>query len=92
MTTWYDRARAVILSIHADLPADATLAERKKALRENYPFHPSMSWPRKAWQKARRDYFARVVRAPEYAARSQSQIPEKHLSPLERMMQKGQQK
>lgn len=85
MKTWYQMAKAEIAIIHANLPETATLAERKHALRpENRPYQFVVtSWGRKQWQRAQREYLAR------YGAKSDSEVPRKHLSPLERMMAKS---
>jgi hypothetical protein len=56
---WHDRAWQAIEKMHAALPPDATLAERKKALTAAYPFGERRHFPFKAWCKARRQYLAR---------------------------------
>lgn len=77
---WSAAARRVIAEIHARLPANATLAERKAALRAGYPFGERAMWPYKAWLKAQRAYLARYAGPPAKPI---------HLSPLERIMQKA---
>lgn len=56
---WSRMARETIAKIHASLPEDATLAERKRALKDGYPFGEREYWPYKAWCKAKRKYLAR---------------------------------
>ena len=82
MSTWGDIARARIVAVHASLPTTATLAERRAALRAAYPFGERRYWPYRAWCKAQRAYLAR------YATNDQA-VPERHLSPLERLMRRG---
>lgn len=57
--SWYDKARAVIGEVHVTLPKDASLSERKKALRDAYPFGPREYHPYKMWCKAQREYLAK---------------------------------
>ena len=82
MSTWGDIARARIAEVHASLPETATLAVRRAALRSAYPFGVRRFWPYRAWCKAQRAYLA------SYTASGQA-VPERHLSPLERLMRKG---
>lgn len=58
---WSERAREVIGQVHARLPADATIKERKAALKEAYPFGEREYWPYKAWCKAQREYLAKCA-------------------------------
>lgn len=85
MTTWREEAEAEIARLVADLPADATIAERKAALRpDNRPYKFVVtSWGRKSWQRAQREYLAK------FGPKSDAEIPARHLSPLERMMAKA---
>lgn len=55
--TWRQDAAVIIAQATRDLPADATLQDRKRAVDAAFPgcWHGT-SWPRKAWQAARRDY------------------------------------
>lgn len=57
--TWHDQAWMAIEAVHRALPETATLAERKKALKDAYPFGERAYWPYKAWCKARRQYLAK---------------------------------
>lgn len=57
MLEWSKEARRLIGEVHASLPADATLAQRKTAIREAFPDSwRGYSWLYKAWLKARKDY------------------------------------
>lgn len=67
---WHDRCWQVIGEVHASLPADATLAQRKRALHDAYPFGERRYFPYKAWCKARRQYLAKYEPSkpiPEHA-------------------------
>lgn len=58
--SWRGAAEAIIGRVHANLPADADLASRKKALRQARPYEFSQtSWGRKVWQKAQRSYLVK---------------------------------
>lgn len=59
MGVWATRSWEVIWAVHATLPQDATIADRKKALAEAYPFGAKSHFPYKAWCKARREYLAK---------------------------------
>lgn len=81
--TWLEEARATISKVDAALPADADLATRKRALRAACPNRFRVtSWGRKVWPKACNEYLRRFDNSP-------AAIPEKHLSPLERMMRRA---
>lgn len=57
MIEWSKEARRLIGEVHAKLPADATMAQRKAAIRDSFPDSwRGASWPYKAWLKARKDY------------------------------------
>lgn len=59
MSVWRQRARDLIAKLTADLPADATLAERRKALwGKGYPAHGSTRWGKKMWGSEVRKYLA----------------------------------
>lgn len=80
--TWYDSAAAIIAKVHADLPPDADLKAREKALRAvAWQAHQGTSWGKKTWARARRDYLEKHG-LPKRAAK----MP---LSPLERLMEKN---
>lgn len=56
---WHDRCWQRIAEIHATLPENATLKERKEALKNAYPFGERKYWPYKAWLKARCQYLSK---------------------------------
>lgn len=56
MGRWSERARETIAQVDAVLPPDAGFAERRKAIRDAYPFGERAYWPYKAWCKAVRAY------------------------------------
>ncbi|MFL5900918.1 MAG: hypothetical protein ACJ75S_06930 [Solirubrobacterales bacterium] len=80
MGSWSDMAQETIQRVHASLPDDATLEQRKKAIDDAYPFGERKYSPYKTWLKARRSYLAR------YGHKSRSAPPE---SPMERMMRRA---
>lgn len=59
MARWSDQARAAIARIHAAMPDGATPADRKRALRENYPFAARSGFAYKAWLREQKKYLAR---------------------------------
>lgn len=80
--SWMESARQLIDIIDAQLPADADLAARRKALRENaWRLHQGTSWGKKVWSKAAREYLERHG----LPRKTPPPIAE-HLSPLERLM------
>lgn len=57
---WSKEARRIIAERHKTLPPDATIADRKKAIRDAFPDSwRGASWPYKAWLKARKEYLER---------------------------------
>lgn len=59
MSYWRARAQDLILSLVAELPDDATLADRKKALwGKGYNAHGNTSWGRKMWGAEVRKHLA----------------------------------
>ena len=82
MTSWYDKAREVIQTLDESMPADLPIEERKKAVFDAYPFVQRRYFPYRMWCKAQKEYLARYQK-------SDAAIPEKHLSPLERMMKRA---
>lgn len=84
MGYWLESARAAIKKAHVNIPDDATLEERKKAIFDAYPFGPRQYHPYKMWCRAQKEYLRR------YQA-SDADIPRAHLSPLERMMRRAKQ-
>ena len=51
---WVERSVEIIRATLAGLPAGASPKEKKRALREAYPFGERENWPYKAWLKAQR--------------------------------------
>jgi hypothetical protein len=81
--TWRDEAVAIIGQVHADLPADADVKARKRALNAACPHHfRSTSHGRKTWGKAATAYLLKHGMKPRGSATI-------HLSPLERLMAKA---
>jgi hypothetical protein len=64
MATWTERAWQRIDEVHRSLPAGATLEERRRALREAYPFGMRAMHPYKAWCAAQKKYLARYDKRP----------------------------
>jgi hypothetical protein len=59
MSRWIDQARARVREVTRDLPAEATLPQRRKALRAaGSLFHGGTYWGRKQWGRAVREYLA----------------------------------
>lgn len=81
--SWLDSAQRTIDEVHASLPADATLEERIKALKDAYPFGERAHHPYKMWLKAQRQYLCRYEPKTET-----KRFP---LSPLERLMRRAHQ-
>lgn len=85
MIDWQKSASHVIGEVHRNLPADADLATRKKALRAARPWEfASTSWGKKVWAKHSRKYLERFGLSPLKATAVQE-----HMSPLERLMAKA---
>lgn len=85
MINWQATASHTIGEVHRNLPADADLATRKRALRAARPWEfASTSWGRKVWAKHSRKYLEKFG-LPSKKAKA----VEDHLSPLERMMAKA---
>lgn len=78
---WRGQAQAVIDRVHAGLPHDATLAERKNAVDAAYPFGQRAYFPYKMWIKVRRGYLAKFG----YTPHSKKLVE----TPLERLMRRG---
>lgn len=57
---WQHMASQAIERVHASLPEDATVADRKRALRAAASeFHGGTSWGKKVWAKHSKRYLAR---------------------------------
>lgn len=63
--TWLERWAIRIHEAVKDLPDNATLKERTKAVDDARPCFGGTSWPKKAWQAARRDYLMRYGYEPK---------------------------
>ena len=60
MSVWRDRARRLIAKLTADLPEDASLTERRKALRgKGFEAHQGTVWGRRMWGQEVRKYLGR---------------------------------
>lgn len=60
MSVWRQRARDLITKLTADLPADATLSQRRKALwGKGWEAHQGTCWGKKMWGREVRAYLAR---------------------------------
>lgn len=81
MSHWSETARQVIQSVHRELPDNATLAERVKAIDEAYPFGLRAFSPYKTWLRVRREYLCRFGYQPKGKPLVES--------PMERMMRKA---
>jgi hypothetical protein len=85
MIDWQNTASSVIGEVDRNLPAEADLATRKRALRAARPgVFGSTSWGRKVWAKHSRKYLEKFGLPPLKA-----KAVEDHLSPLERMIAKA---
>ncbi|PKR56327.1 hypothetical protein [Thalassospira lohafexi] len=77
--SWYMSAQSHIAKVHEDLPDGCSFEDRKKALKDAYPFGPRSMYPYKAWCKAQREYLAKF--------RPQKDIPP---TPLEQAINSAQ--
>ena len=68
MGMWADVAKQTIDRVHSELPATATLAERKAAMRAAYPFGEREYSPYKTWCKNQREYLRRFEPMTEKTA------------------------
>lgn len=74
--SWIDDARRNIAVVDRELSADASLPERRKALRRAGPaFHGGTYWGRKQWGKACREYLERHGQPPRFAAAKPEDSP-----------------
>lgn len=56
---WAEEARAAIARAHLSMPEGVTPKERKRALRDAYPFGARSGWAYKAWLREQKKYLAR---------------------------------
>lgn len=60
MSRWAEAARHLIGKVHSGLPEDASLKDRRRALRAVGPgFHGGTYWGRKVWGREVRKYLER---------------------------------
>lgn len=72
---WQAAAKAFIADIDASLPPDATLPQRRSALRKRAgEFHMGTSWGKKVWSKHCRIYLERHGQLPR-RLRDQPTLP-----------------
>ncbi|MCA0944064.1 hypothetical protein LCM08_03990 [Salipiger pacificus] len=69
--TWREDAAEIIAEATRDLPKNMPLAERTKIVDAARPFWGGCSWPRKAWQAARRDYLVKFGYRPRTKAQAE---------------------
>jgi hypothetical protein len=60
----YTDSKAIIAKVHASLPPDISMKDRKKAIFDAYPFGEREYHPYKMWCKAQREYFASLNEPP----------------------------
>lgn len=74
---WRLRAKALIAEITRNIPAEALIEDRKKALwGKGWPAHQGTVWGRKMWGSEVRKYLARYGDRMAYSAGPQWQWPE----------------
>ena len=76
--TWREEAAQIIAEATRGLPNDMPLAERTKIVDAARPSWGGCSWPRKAWQRARREYlveFGYRPRTKAHAEREAAALP-----------------
>lgn len=63
--TWKERAARIIAEATSGLPPDTSIKQRAEVIRKAYPLSwVGASWPRKAWQAARREHLSRYQALP----------------------------
>lgn len=66
MSVWRERARRRIAELVAELPKDANIAQRRRALwGKGWPAHKGTSWGRKMWGKEVRLHLAKHGAEPK---------------------------
>lgn len=77
MSVWRQRACDLIAKLTADLPADATLAQRRKALwGKGWEAHQGTRWGKKMWGSEVRKHLARHGDATIFDAPTKIDWPE----------------
>lgn len=69
--TWRQQAAEIIADATRGLPHDAPLQERKRVVDAARPYWGGCSWPRQAWQAARREYLVRYGYKPRTKAQAE---------------------
>lgn len=69
--TWRQQAAEIIAEATRTLPDDTPLPSRIETVDAARPHWGGCSWPRKAWQAARRDYLVRYGYRPRTKARAE---------------------
>lgn len=84
MTTsyWRNIARKRIEDAHQSMPEDVSFNERKRIIRESYPWYERSGHPYRMWLKEQRAYLAKYDPKPA----GPLDIP---LSPIEKMIDRG---
>ncbi len=85
MINWQTTAASVVAEVDRNLPADADLATRKRALRAARPWEfGSTRWGRKVWAK-----HSRICLEKHGLPPLKAKAVENHMSPLERLVAKS---
>lgn len=56
---WYRRAQQVIHQADMDMPYGVSAEERRKRIKDAYPFGERANTPYKAWLRAQREYLGK---------------------------------
>lgn len=74
--TWREEAAQIIREATRDLPGDTPLKERMRVVDAACPSDwRRVSWPQKAWQRARREYLVPFGYQPKTKAARQAGLP-----------------
>lgn len=86
MINWQEVAKTTIEQVSRDVPDDADLAFRKKALRAARPWEfAATSWGRKVWAKHARKYLEKHGLPPLHKVSDDAPL----LSPLDKQREKA---
>lgn len=80
--SWHESAREHIQKLDDTLPVDLLFKDRQAAVRDAYPWGERKHHPYTCWLRAQREYLRRYQK-------SDNAIPNRHLSPLERLMKRA---